>query len=442
MLKNKTFFLIAALTLIAGAINAQTTSPYSRYGYGILKDQAVGPSKSMGGIGYGLRQKYGANPLNPASYSTVDSLTFMFDLGVNYTKGTLTEGNASKSDDNGGLEYATMLFPVTKKLGISFGLLPYSSVGYNIDNIKSAGDEQYQESFEGTGGFSQIYLGAGYELPIKGLSVGANIAYMFGSVKHQRSVPAMSSASGLQSYEYTKLKREAIKLDLGFQYQQKISKNDILTIGATFSPKLESKAKYERSEYHSVGVGTPIAGDTINSIKTDIPMTLGVGFSVTHKNRLTLGADVTFQQWEKVRYPEQNLMGDGFTNSNDRFNNRIKYAIGGEYIADPYDRSFFKRIRFRGGLNYSNSYLNTNVFDADGNSLGKAKGYNEYGATIGLGLPIRDLNYSGLRTTYINVNFEYKRIQPEVKGMIKEQYFGVSLGVNINELWFRKRIIE
>ena len=35
----------------------------------------------MGGIAYGLRDGSHINPLNPASYTAIDSLTFLFDGG-------------------------------------------------------------------------------------------------------------------------------------------------------------------------------------------------------------------------------------------------------------------------------------------------------------------------------------------------------------------------
>lgn len=430
MLKNKKALLIAVLITAIGAITAQTTSPYSRYGYGVLKDKAVGPSKAMGGIGYGLRQKYGANPLNPASYSTVDSLTFMFDIGVDYTKAKLSEGNASMTEDNGGLDYITMLFPVTKGLGVSFGILPYSSVGYRFGGTKTVSDIEYEEYFEGSGGLNDIYIGAGYKLPIEGLSVGANVSYTFGSINHLRSL------TSLGTQDHFKLKRNSLKFDIGAQYAMRLPNSDLLTLGAVFSPKMSANAKYEQTT-----TGLKSEDDTITNIKTDLPMTVGLGFTLIHKEKLTIGADVTFQQWEKARYPEI-IMGDDFSNSSERFNNRLKYAVGAEYITDPYSRNILKRTRIRGGLNYSNSYLNVKTYDDAGIQLPKPYGYKEYGATLGFGFPIRDLKFTGTRTTYVNVNFEYKRIAPERKNMVKEEYFGVSLSLNFNELWFMKRKIE
>lgn len=444
MLNIKKTLLIIFSSLLATTLAAQmTNSPYSRYGYGVLKDQAVGPAKGMGGIGYGLRHKQGANPMNPASYSNVDSLTFMLDLGVNYTKARLSEGNNSQSDDNGGLDYATLLFPVYKNLGVSLGVLPYSSVGYSYGSDQKIGDISYRNTFEGSGGLSQIYFGVGYKLPyINGLSLGVNASYLFGKVNHTRSLPSISGIKdAYMSVENMSLKLRTFKFDLGAQYEFQASLKDKFVAGALFSPKINSKGTFESSSTNYDSNGTTLpggqTGDTINNVAAGIPMTLGVGFSWTHNDNLTVGADVTYQEWSKVAYTE--LVSDGLK-SGDRFNNRWKFALGTEYTMDPMERNFIKRIRFRGGLNYSKSYINVSHLGSD--NLYQNKGYNEYGATLGFGLPLRDLEDWGGRTTYLNITLEYKRIEPVVKTMIKEQYFGISVGVNFNELWFWRNKIR
>ena len=68
-----------------------SNSPYSRYGFGQLSDQSFGNSKAMGGIAYGLRNGYQINAANPASYSAVDSLTFLFDFGMSLQNSNFVE---------------------------------------------------------------------------------------------------------------------------------------------------------------------------------------------------------------------------------------------------------------------------------------------------------------------------------------------------------------
>lgn len=438
MLKSKRLLLIAFLACIVGSVGAQTDSPYSRYGYGVLKDQAVGLSKGMGGIGYGLRNSRSANPLNPASYSRVDSMTFLFDIGVTYNNGKLSDGTNSENKPGGGLDYITILVPLKKGLGFSFGVLPYSSVGYKFGSTEKTGLLEYTKDFTGAGGFSQVYAGLGYSIPfIEGLSIGANASYMFGTIDYMRAIPTFLTSGASTAYtssDYSELSKKALKLDFGVQYELPLSKTDFLTIGAVFSPKSNSKADFQNMHYLvNKSTSELISGDTATykGVDAGLPATYGLGFTYNRDDRLIFGADVTYQKWSDVKY--SSLMGDKMQDS-ERFNDRWKFNAGVEYMINPYERSFFKRMKFRGGLNYSNSYLNVK------NEDNVVDGYNEYGATLGLGFPFRN-NFEG-RTSYVNINFEYKKLKPKVSNMISEEYFAVSLNVNLSELWFFRRKAE
>ena len=81
------------LFLVVGVCFAQnnTNSPYSRYGYGQMADQGASNSRAMGGIAYGLRDKTHTNFANPASYTAIDSLTFVFEAGMSL-QNTINDG--------------------------------------------------------------------------------------------------------------------------------------------------------------------------------------------------------------------------------------------------------------------------------------------------------------------------------------------------------------
>lgn len=416
---------VEAQSIDTPASNTQTTSPYSRYGYGVLSNKGIGASKGMGGISYGVRGQ-NVNPSNPASYSSVDSLTFIFDVGVSYTNTKLSEPGASQRDDNGGLDFLAFQMPLSKKIGLSFGFLRYSDVGYSFGSVESISDVAYQKYYTGSGGLSQIYGGIAY-MPFKNLSVGANIAYLYGDITRGSSVPQFGDNTIYTSYKQRLLTINAAKFDFGLQYQLPIFNNKKnLTIGLVYSPQINPSARLEGITQNAS------TGDTISILKrkgvsAKLPHTFGAGFTISGK-KLLFGADVTFEKWKDLDYPSD--LDDGLSAS-DRFNNRWKVNAGVEYIVNPHDRNFLKRMRLRAGLNYSNSYLN-----AISSSDGRVGGYNEYGATIGLGLPIRDA-YTG-RTSFINIAFEYSRLSPEFKSMIKEEFYGISLNLNLNDFWFMK----
>ena len=431
--RNKFILISAILACVISSAYAQTTSPYSRYGYGVLKDQAVGPSKGMGGISYGVRNSYSANPGNPASYSRIDSLTFLFDIGVTYNQSRLKDDTGSKNHDNGSLDYISTLMPLTKGLGLSIGLLPYSTVGYSYGSVAVDNGVQYGRSFKGSGGISQVYLGLGYQLPVAGLSVGTNVSYLFGSTENSSAIPSISTTNGYYAtYASSKLTLKSLKFDIGVQYLMQVSKKDLLTLGAVYSPGLKAlNAKYTYDQYLLSTATTYITKTTTteNGLDAEIPSTYGLGFTLAHGDNVLVGADVTFQKWKGAKYPT--IMGDGMTDS-DRFKDTWRYNVGGEYQVNPYGRSFIQRIKLRGGVNYGNSYLNFKSSEGVG-------GYNQYGATVGFGIPLRDSQAFGNRVSYLNINFEYKKLDPKIKNMISEEYFGVSLNVNINELWFMQR---
>lgn len=446
MHKKKILLIVLAVCVFVPIV-AQTTSPYSRYGYGVLRDQATGPSKGMGGIGYGLRNKVGANPMNPASYSNVDSLTFLFDIGVDWTKAKLSDSSGSQNDDNGGLDYITMLFPVSKRLGVSVGIIPFSSVGYyygnSVDASSTSTGVAYTTAYEGSGGLSQIYMGLGYQTPLKGLSIGGNASFLFGTLNHNKNLSFGSNSGINPSMEYSRLRIRTFKFDIGLQYEKLLSERNKIVIGAVYTPRNNYKGDFERIHYDLNTSGEAEKSDTIKngSAPAGFADSYGLGFTFVRDNKFTVGADVTYQRWEKVDYTY--LMNDDMEDSK-RFNNRWKFALGGEYMHSRFERNYFKRMKYRLGFNYSNSYLNYKHLVGEVNGVGQYenKGYKEYGVSLGFGLPFIENYYRTGRTSYININFEYKKIKPEVKGLVNEEYFGVSVNVNINELWFRTKKID
>ena len=144
-----------------------------------------------------------------------------------------------------------------------------------------------------------------------------------------------------------------------------------------------------------------------------------------------MGIDATYQLWKNLNYPE---VIDGMS-KDERFNNQYRVNAGIEYVIDPMSTSFWQRIRFRGGLSFGNSYTNMNVFDTKSNKTVGIGSFKEYGAYAGFGFPFKDV-YA--KQSMVNISFSYTRQQPDKRNMIQQDMFKVSVGMNINELWFRK----
>ncbi len=180
---SKVLFAIVALQFFGvSALWAQngTMTPYSRYGYGILNDNATASQRNMGGVGYAMNSGRQINVMNPASYAVVDSLTFLFDMGIDITtmwQSEVVDGSKLSDKKAGGcLDYITMEFPIGKYMGASVGILPYSSVGYAFGSEIEHG----AASRQGSGSINQFYVGVAGKI-FKGFSLGVNVAYMFGT---------------------------------------------------------------------------------------------------------------------------------------------------------------------------------------------------------------------------------------------------------------------
>ena len=94
MKKYLLLLFAAASVLGASAQETGVSSPYSRYGVGVLSDPSLGFNKGMAGTGIALSDSRRLNFANPASYARFDSLSFMFDVGVTLQAEHRSAGNA------------------------------------------------------------------------------------------------------------------------------------------------------------------------------------------------------------------------------------------------------------------------------------------------------------------------------------------------------------
>ena len=139
----KQLFYSFLLLIVALPVHSQTNgsnSPYSRFGVGSLNDQSQGFNKAMSGLSMGWRDGKIINKQNPASYSAIDSLTFIFDVGMMLQNANFKSGGNSVNAHNTSLEYVNGAFRLCPGLGMSFGFLPYSTIGYNFSESKYLGE--------------------------------------------------------------------------------------------------------------------------------------------------------------------------------------------------------------------------------------------------------------------------------------------------------------
>lgn len=417
-------FILSQLSLVA---QNNTNSPYTRYGFGELADRSFGAGRAMGGIGYGLRSPKQINPLNPASYNSMDSLTFLFDLGVAAQLSWFDDSFNKQKNVNGNLEYVALQFPIKRWLAMSAGLLPYSYVGYDFGSIEQdqgTVDPNITSTrlYTGSGGLTELYAGLAVDVWKKRLSVGANFGYLFGNITHERTFynnTATTNATTITNWQ--KIRVSDVKMDFGVQYTHPFSARERVTVGVTYSPENKLSNKVYKITQNIQGTSLVSSeGDTAKNVPMGIPNSYGIGFTYVKDNKLTVGADFLYEQWEKVDFP--------FVDDASRFENRMRVAAGAEFIPQAIGRSYLGKVNYRVGAHYSNSYLKIDN-----------RGYDEFGASVGFGLPLPTVMG---HASVLNLSFEYVKVKPQAKTMIDEQYFRFTLNYTFNEGWFRKWKLE
>ena len=99
----------------------------------------------MNGLAYGFHEHNQINFQNPASYSALDSLSFIFDAGLSLQLTNFKENGHKKNANNGNIEYINAAFRAFKHVA---SVLVYSLIQM-LDMITRVAEiiNFYTESF-------------------------------------------------------------------------------------------------------------------------------------------------------------------------------------------------------------------------------------------------------------------------------------------------------
>ncbi|MFO8128350.1 MAG: hypothetical protein R6T99_00415 [Bacteroidales bacterium] len=424
-LKTKTslFSIFFILLLSSGGYGQiKRSSPYSRFGVGELQYMRVNSvSPGMGALSNALNGSTIVNMSNPATYESFDSLSFVFDGAVVTSQRTLKTEVQSQTAFYASLNHLVFGFPVSGRIKSSFGIVPYSDVGYNTVLERDRSDiGRTQTYYEGTGGITRAYAGASVRI-LKYLSLGANLNYNFGTLNKKRTLYFIdSSATYFNTRLENKVRVSDISVDLGLLFRKPIHENYVLSSGLTFTPATNLSAK--REYLATTFVGDPGASDiTVDTAvyqesgkgNLSIPLGFGAGVTFEKPGHFLVGADFNWQEWEKYE-------AFGYSDS---LTNGWNVSVGGQFIPDKDAlRSYFRKATYRFGARYSKTFVSI-----------KGKDIDEFGISFGVGLPV-------LRSTsMINLGFEIGGKGTTAENLIRENFVIFTFGIVIDEHWFMRR---
>lgn len=404
-------------------------SPYSRFNIGTLEPAGSFRSLGMGGIGTSLRDNSSIYFSNPASYSSLDTNSFVFDFGLDYSINILSDGVSSFSSDDMNFDHLLLGFPVAKGWGVAAGIVPLSNGYYKLSESVLKNDPEYDpivgeySSYHaGDGGFTNFFLGSGIKIN-KNFSAGVNMNLLLGQVNRTNEFVFIDDDDYFNTFHNNsteKLQLGGINFDYGLQYTSSLKNDYFLNAGVSLSSDKYYNSKFEHLSFRYTAYSTR---DTISYVSDDstsafIPGTLKLGISFGKKNKFTTGFDFISTKWSKSKIPG----ASGYAADTRSF------LFGAEYIPDKFSNySFLKRLEYRIGGHIEDNYLIIN-----------GEQVKEYGASIGIGLPMR----RSLSKTNLFFDFTRKYGSPG-SNLHTENYYTMGVSLNLYDpFWFIKRKYE
>lgn len=434
--------VVILIILISCQVFAQqgTASPYSFYGIGSLTFRGTVENRSMGGISNYI-DSLRINLRNPASYAgknlksspfNGESRPVKFAVSGSFSSTNLQSDTESQEANTSTFDYIAVSVPLGR-FGAGFGLLPFSSVGYKLEDINSAQNDRVDYRYQGEGGLNRVFFSLGYLVSDK-LSVGVDMNYNFGNTQNSAINFIYDSDGDLiqfQTQENNRSDLGGFNFNLGAAYKTNISDKIEFSATATYAPQSALSSENQRSvatliisslgdEFVQNTIDVDLQNTGLANTNLDLPSRLSLGVGLGDSRRWFVGLDYTAQNTSVFNNPI-------FNTTNSSFENASSFAIGGFYLPNYGSFSnYFKRITYRAGARFQNTGLVINNESID-----------EFGISFGLGLPIGATN-TGLFSE-VNLGFEYGQRGTKNQNLIQENFINFNVSLSLSDRWFEKR---
>jgi hypothetical protein len=444
-------FIFIGFTLLT---NAQkfSNSPFSSYGIGefVGLDNAI--FSGMGNTSVSNLDSTILNVNNPSSYASLAHGQPLFSTGISSRFSEFKSGDVISNSKYIGIEQFALAIPFAKKLGLAFGLKPFSRTGYDFYDLQTMNSQQeIKYIYRGSGGTHHVFVGFAANLfEFKGhkLGIGTNLGYIFGTTLNERIsyinadyISTDPIPGGVENKTYT---LKSFNADFGLNYQWQINKNKALIIAATYTPAQKLTASRSQFLAYSEDVNNfnrYVYQDTTAVEKGNINMPSMIGLGATYVMRpsnakkvkkvyqLTLNAEFKTADWSNY-----NTNFNGVTTSGN-FSNTTAFAFGGQFTPhnDYKDKTvgYLYRLRYRAGVQYATLPIVTQNIQQTNTAF-----------TAGIGLPFATQRSS----SSLNFGFVFGKQGNGESSSVNERYMGINFGVTIspgvNDRWFRKFKID
>ncbi len=427
-----------------GQAQSDLTSPYSIFGPGLVNQRQSVAQFSMGGSGAALFDPYRMSLINPAASAFYQEP--IFETSGNGRISTFTTNVDAFENRSFELNNLSLSFPIKRgEWSLNVGLVPLTTVGYDVNVFEENDDATYLSSYFGDGGISQGYLGTGAKIysrvdtanNVTSIAVGGQMNFNFGTVNNSRRLTVFDDPTALGFEDVESILVRDVNFEIGIQAQTNLKKRSIsdpsffkFLFGAVyaFGADLNAEQNSYAYNYRFSSGGSVVPRDTLRSaeqrkgsIFLPSAITIGTGFDWVNrkKTRLRLSADYAIQNWQDY---EVNFEGDILEAD---FEQSTRYSIGLEWTPNISSTKYFKTIQYRAGFRYAETNLNL-----------RQQQLEDIGMSFGLSLPINFRR--GLTKSSFHIGAEVGEYGTTNDGLIREDYVRIMAGFSFTP-HFRNR---
>lgn len=386
------------------ALHAQGGSNYSTVGFGDLRLTSGALYDGMAGTSIAMANDHGINVVNPALLG-MSNFTRL-QASYRFSQHLVSSRDGSANQYNGEVDGILTHFAIDTSmgLGVSFGVIPYSSTNYSVERLIGSPSDSTrpsgQSSQVGVGGVSAIQLGASYRvLPM--LYAGASLKVLFGLTSQTDEVVTKQYSERVRTLTGYDVRGLLLRGGLYFR------PNTSWSIGAFVSGGSDASYTVTRSVVGFVGTATYFDTTTASTATTGLPFSFGLGMAF-HAGRTTLGADVEMVDMSGVtmNVPQWATLGQF-----------MRVSLGLSQTAAGYAPTFFDKLGYRAGVSYQRQYYSVN-----------GSNVTELFGSFGIDFPL-----GGAATVDLAMQGGFRG---PASGLY--EYFGRFMAsVSIGEVWFR-----
>ena len=418
----KNYSLIILLVLSTSFVVSQTNtgSPYSLNELGEINFLGNVSNLSMGGIDSAI-DSIEFNINNPSSLAKLKTTNYL--IGTFYKSTGISNLNSTDNINTANINYIAVGIP-TKRFGFGFGVLPYSSVGFNLQTTEDYNTANSINSrlFGAEGNINRAFVSIGFPL-LKYISLGASANYNFGKFNYEKFNLIenvnygifSNSSSEISGFTYNFSSNLSIPinndltLNLVYSFYPEGNLNSFniesLYTSNTSSITLESLGDFVDVDLNSRGLENtklPVPKKSIYSLGLEKKNSWFIGFQ--YESKLSSNFENVFLDTQSVSYRDANSL-----------------SIGGYIIPDSSSLiSYWKRVKYSFGIKNEKKSIIVNNLPV-----------NQFSLNLGLGLPIAGLSKA-------NLGLEIGKVGDN-DSLVKENYFALRLGLSLNDVWFIKR---